>query len=157
MASTMALPGVRHFFLGGSTKVLQDLEAEVERRFPQAVVAGRMSPPFRDPSPEELTDWAAIIVQSRAHIVWVGLGTPRQDGVVAALVGKTGAVLVAVGAAFDFLSGNKREAPRALRRTGLEWIFRLATEPRRLWRRYLFGNAQFVGQALRELRDRDRE
>ncbi len=88
---------------------------------------------------------------SAANVLWVGLGTPRQDVVVSQLTGRTGAVAVGVGAAFDFLSGRKAEAPGILHRTGLEWVFRLATEPRRLWRRYLVGNSVFVGHAVRNL------
>jgi N-acetylglucosaminyldiphosphoundecaprenol N-acetyl-beta-D-mannosaminyltransferase len=82
----------------------------------------------------------------------VGLGTPKQDEVLAGLVDRVDAVVVGVGAAFDFLSAAKREAPKFLQGTGLEWLYRLLAEPRRLWRRYLIGNAQFVFHAATSLR-----
>jgi N-acetylglucosaminyldiphosphoundecaprenol N-acetyl-beta-D-mannosaminyltransferase len=151
MKAGLARPGLRHFLLGGTDDVLADLEEVIARDYPQAVVAGRLAPPFGDPGDADLELWAASVREAGADVVWVGLGTPRQDVVISRLVGRTGAVLVGVGAAFDFLSGHKSEAPEVLHRTGLEWVYRLASEPRRLWRRYLFGNAAFVVQAVRQL------
>lgn len=151
MKAALARPGLRHFLLGGTDEVLSDLEAVIARDYPQAVVAGRFAPPFTDPSDGDLELWAATLREADADVVWVGLGTPRQDVVISRLVGRAGAVLVGVGAAFDFLSGHKSEAPEILHRTGLEWVYRLLSEPRRLWRRYLFGNAAFVVQAARHL------
>ncbi|HET9946123.1 MAG TPA: WecB/TagA/CpsF family glycosyltransferase [Actinomycetes bacterium] len=152
MQEALARPAVRHFLLGGTDQVLVDLERAIKARAPDAVVCGRLAPPFRDPGPADLDEWRAAIDASGADLVWVGLGTPRQDQVIAALAGRTRAVLVGVGAAFDFLSGHKKQAPRILHRTGLEWVWRLVSEPRRLWRRYLFGNTRFVVAAVGELR-----
>jgi N-acetylglucosaminyldiphosphoundecaprenol N-acetyl-beta-D-mannosaminyltransferase len=151
LKATLARPGLRHYLLGGTEQLLDDLEAVIARDYRDAVVAGRLAPPFGDPTEPELEEWAAAVRTAEAHILWVGLGTPRQDQVIARLTGRTGAVAVGVGAAFDFLSGNKAEAPELLHRTGLEWVYRLLSEPRRLWRRYLFGNAAFVAHAVRQL------
>jgi N-acetylglucosaminyldiphosphoundecaprenol N-acetyl-beta-D-mannosaminyltransferase len=151
LKATLARPGLRHYLLGGTQQLLDDLEAVIARDYPDAVVAGRLAPPFGDPTERELEEWAAAVRASEANILWVGLGTPRQDQVVAQLTGRTGAVAVGVGAAFDFLSGHKAEAPELLHRTGLEWVYRLLSEPRRLWRRYLFGNVVFVAHAARQI------
>jgi len=109
------------------------------------VVAGIESPPFRALTAEED---AAVVERIRAaspDIVWVGIGSPRQEMWMAAHLERLHApVLVGVGAAFDFLSGNKPQAPRWLQRSGLEWLFRLGSEPARLWRRYVLGYPLFV-------------
>ena len=82
-------------------------------------------------------------------MVWVGLGTPKQDVIAAQLAQKSDLTFVAIGAAFDFIAGTKRQAPRMMREHGLEWLFRLASEPRRLWKRYLLGNAIFLFAVVR--------
>jgi N-acetylglucosaminyldiphosphoundecaprenol N-acetyl-beta-D-mannosaminyltransferase len=129
--------GWQHFFYGGGPGVAQDLARRLKERFPELAVAGTYTPPFRPLTPDE--DRAVIeqIRASGADIVWVGISTPKQERWMADHVGKVGApVLIGVGAAFDFLSGHKPQAPRWMQRSGLEWLFRLGTEPRRLWRRY---------------------
>ena len=142
-------PGLQHYLLGARPEVLADLEAVLRARFPGIRIAGSSSPPFRDPSMSELQARDQDIADSGAHVVWVGLGTPKQDIEAARLAGSLPVVAVAVGAAFDYAAGSLQEAPEWMRRLGLEWIFRLAVEPRRLWRRYLFGNARFVRATLR--------
>jgi N-acetylglucosaminyldiphosphoundecaprenol N-acetyl-beta-D-mannosaminyltransferase len=154
MTAVLRQPGRRHFLLGGTPEVLAALEREIADGYPQAKVVGSLAPPFQDPDRRDIEAFADAIRVSGAEIVWVGLGTPRQDQVIAALTPEVSAVLVGVGAAFDFLSGHKPEAPAVLHRTGLEWVYRLLSEPRRLWRRYLFGNSMFVLQAFRQLRGR---
>lgn len=156
MAAVLRTPGLRHYLLGGTPEVLEDLERVIAEDFPEAKVVGGHAPPFRDPGTQEIEDFADAIRQSGADIVWVGLGTPRQDAVIAQLVGRVDAVLIGVGAAFDFLAQHKPEAPAWLHRTGLEWVYRLLSEPRRLWRRYLIGNSLFVVQAMRQLSARQR-
>lgn len=147
--------GLRHYLLGSTPEVLAALEARLRARHPGVRLVGVESPPFRDLSAAERADQADRIGSSGAQIVWVGLGTPKQDREAAALAAELPLVSVAVGAAFDFLAGTKRQAPLWMQRNGLEWTFRLATEPRRLWRRYLFGNARFLYAAGRNhVRDR---
>jgi N-acetylglucosaminyldiphosphoundecaprenol N-acetyl-beta-D-mannosaminyltransferase len=137
--------GYRHFFYGGTPEVLEQLEQRLRARYPQLRMVGHYAPPFRDLTEEEEASVVAQINASRADIVWCGLGTPRQDFWVAQFRDRlNAAVLLAVGAAFNFHSGQVRQAPRWMMNTGLEWIFRLSMEPRRLWRRYLIGNPRFL-------------
>ena len=141
--------GVRHYLLGGSPEVVEKLRSELVRRFPKANIVGAESPPYRPLSEEESAEQRARIASCEADIVWVGLGTPKQDHAVAELAQQLDVVAVAVGAAFDFIAGNKTEAPRWMQESGLEWAHRLGSEPRRLWKRYLFGNSRFVYAAFR--------
>lgn len=137
--------GYRHFFYGGTPEVLELLELKLQARFPRLRSVGHYAPPFRSLTPAEEEEVLAQINASGADIVWCGLGTPRQDFWVAKYRDRLQApVLLAVGAAFNFHSGQVRQAPRWMMRTGLEWIFRLVMEPRRLWRRYLIGNPRFL-------------
>ena len=130
--------GYRHFFYGGGEGVAEQLAARLSRRFPGLAVAGTFSPPFRRLTKEEDDEIVRRIGDSGADIVWIGLGTPKQELWMADHVERMeAAVLIGVGAAFDFHSGRKRQAPYWIQRSGFEWLFRLATEPRRLWRRYL--------------------
>lgn len=135
---------LRHYLIGGTPEVLAALQAELSRRFPEATIVGAESPPFRPITDAEWSEQAQRLALARAQIVWLGLGTPKQDWVAADLAARHPAVYVAVGAAFDFVAGTKSQAPRWMQRNGLEWVFRLVTEPRRLWRRYLIGNAIFL-------------
>ena len=141
--------GLRHYLLGSTWPVLGELETAIRRRYRRATLVGTDSPPFRSLSGEELAHQADRISASGAHIVWVGLGTPKQDFEVARLARELPLVFVAVGAAFDFVAGTKRQAPQWMQRNGLEWLFRLSSEPGRLWKRYLFGNARFLYAASR--------
>lgn len=131
-------------FYGGSPEVLAKLIEVVHRRFEKVEVSYSYSPPFRPLSPEEDRQVVDDINQSGARILFMGLNTPKQDYWMAAHKGRVQAVMVGVGAAFDFLAGTKPQAPRWMMRNGLEWLFRLATEPRRLWKRYLKHNPRFV-------------
>lgn len=141
--------GVRHYLLGSTPEVVAQLWTELQRRFPQAQIVGIESPPFRPLFEAERAEQTERIRSSGADIVWVGLGTPKQDRAAAELARDAGVVAVAIGAAFDFIAGNKPEAPRWMQESGLEWMHRFASEPRRLWKRYLFGNSRFVYAAYR--------
>jgi len=137
--------GWRHFFYGGGDGVAELLIDRLRQRFPMMQIAGTYTPPFRALSDVEELEVAHQIAESRADVVWVGLSTPKQERWMAAHVGRLAApVLIGVGAAFDFHAGLKRQAPRWMQRSGFEWLFRLATEPRRLWRRYLRNIPRFV-------------
>lgn len=136
--------GLRHFLLGGTEKTLRDLVGELEFRHPGVQIVGIESPPFRVLTSEEHEKQDERIRASGAQIVWVGLGTPKQDFEAARLARSLGIPAAAVGAAFDFSAGAKAEAPGWIRAVGLEWLFRFLAEPRRLWRRYLIGNFVFL-------------
>jgi N-acetylglucosaminyldiphosphoundecaprenol N-acetyl-beta-D-mannosaminyltransferase len=144
--------GVRHFFLGGSPELLESLKVAVERRHPGTHVVGMISPPFRPLTDAERAVQDLDIVASAAQVVWVGLGTPKQDFEAQRICDTLGVTTAGVGAAFDFVAGTKPEAPKWMRQLSLEWLFRLMSEPRRLWRRYLFGNTRFLKLVLREAR-----
>lgn len=135
---------VTHFLYGGTPEGVGRLQERLLDRFPGLQIAGTMSPPFRDLTPGEEEEVERQIIESDADVVWVGLGTPAQDWFVHRFRDRLGRPLIAVGAAFDFHAGLKRQAPRALQRAGLEWAFRLAMEPRRLWRRYVIGIPVFL-------------
>ncbi|MFJ7178090.1 WecB/TagA/CpsF family glycosyltransferase [Streptomyces massasporeus] len=142
---------LRHYLLGSTPDVLEALHRELRRRFPQARITGTCSPPFRPLTARELRQQAEDIRAAEADIVWVGLGTPKQDRWAADLCAELPMVAVAVGAAFDFIAGTKRQAPLWMQHNGLEWLFRLGCEPRRLWRRYVFGNARFLWGVTRQV------
>lgn len=141
--------GPSHYLLGGSPEVLADLRAQIVHRWPDACVVGSESPPFRVLTDAERAAQDDRIREAGAQIVWVGLGTPKQDWEVARLAAGLPVVAMAVGAAFDFLAGAKSQAPVWVQRSGLEWAYRLGTEPRRLGKRYLWGNPRFVVSAWR--------
>jgi N-acetylglucosaminyldiphosphoundecaprenol N-acetyl-beta-D-mannosaminyltransferase len=142
--------GVKHFLLGGSPQTLSNLERQLRACYPGVDICGSYSPPFRTLTHQEERDLTVRISGSHPDLVWVGLGTPKQDFEAKRLAEGLPVVAVAVGAAFDFAAGTKREAPGWLRGSGMEWLFRLACEPRRLWRRYLFGNVRFMFAVLRD-------
>jgi N-acetylglucosaminyldiphosphoundecaprenol N-acetyl-beta-D-mannosaminyltransferase len=144
--------GVTHYLYGGKEGVAEQMAEALRREVPGLRVVGTECPPFRPIDADEVRRLADRVRSSGAGVVWIGLGTPRQDYLVHQLAPLVDAALVPVGAAFDFWSGNVREAPRFLRGSGLEWVFRLASEPRRLWRRYLVGNPRFVLSAWRHRR-----
>lgn len=129
---------------GSAPGTLAALEGALARRFPALRVAFRESPPFREANGAEDQAVSRAVEESGARILFVGLGCPRQERWMAAWRGRLPAVMLGVGAAFDFHAGLKPQAPAWLGTLGLEWLFRLATEPRRLWRRYLAHNPRFV-------------
>ena len=143
--------GRTHFFFGGAPGVPEELARRLAKAYPGLRVAGTLSPPFRDPTPEEEESLVAEINAAKPDYVWVGLGAPKQDLWVAAHRERLDAsALLAVGAAFDFHSGKRRRAPRWMQRTGTEWLFRLLHEPRRLASRYTVVNAHFLLLVLKE-------
>ncbi len=139
-----AREGLSIYLYGSTPQVLAALCAELDQRWPELNVAGAESPPFRPLSAPEDREIVRRINASGAAIVFVGLGYPKQDRFAFEHRQSIQAVQICVGAAFDFLSGNKTRAPRWMQRWGLEWLFRLACEPRRLGRRYLVNNTLFL-------------
>jgi N-acetylglucosaminyldiphosphoundecaprenol N-acetyl-beta-D-mannosaminyltransferase len=150
-----AKSGISVGFLGGTQEVLRRLKAILRHQFPRLRIGFAEAPPFRGSTPEEDRRLTAAIQASGVGILFVGLGNPKQERWMRAHQGRVDAVMVGVGAAFDFIAGAKPQAPGWMQRSGLEWVFRLCTEPRRLWRRYLFDNPAFAILAISQLvRDR---
>jgi N-acetylglucosaminyldiphosphoundecaprenol N-acetyl-beta-D-mannosaminyltransferase len=143
--------GPRHFLLGGTPELLERLVDRLLALNPDVRIAGCYAPPFAPLSADYVYDIAREVRRSNADVVWVGLGTPKQDHVAVALQELLDVSTVGVGAAFDFLAGTRREAPRWVQRGGFEWLYRMLCEPRRLGRRYLFGNVVFVWLVLVDL------
>jgi N-acetylglucosaminyldiphosphoundecaprenol N-acetyl-beta-D-mannosaminyltransferase len=143
--------GWKHFFYGGAPGVVEDLVKELSLRFPGLIVSGMITPPFRPLTVEEDKEISKQINQSDADIVWVGISTPKQEMWMNAHVGKISPpVLIGIGAAFDFVAGRKQQAPRWIQHSGFEWLYRLTTEPKRLWPRYS-KYPKFVTLVIREL------
>lgn len=129
--------GWTHFLLGGTETGLEQLRRTLEIDYPGVSIAGGHAPPFRTLTAVEEADVRDRIRASGADFVWVALGSPRQEQWMArATPDLPSSVLIGIGAAFDFLAGEKPQAPRWIQRSGFEWLFRLASEPRRLWPRY---------------------
>jgi N-acetylglucosaminyldiphosphoundecaprenol N-acetyl-beta-D-mannosaminyltransferase len=144
--------GYRHFFYGGAQGVGEQLACRLQSRFPGLEVAGIYSPPFRALEPDEDEEVVTKINKARPDIVWVGISTPKQEVWMAEHVKRLHApVLIGVGAAFDFHAGIKRQAPRWMMHAGLEWLFRMMSEPRRLGPRYLVNNPMFVGLLILQM------
>ena len=135
----------RHFFFGSTPEVLRKMRASIEVKWPGTQIAGMFSPPFGQHSEQEIQSYVDLINESNADIVWVGLGAPRQEIWMSKFRSRLSpSLLIGVGAAFDFLAGNKARAPLWMQRFGLEWLFRLLSEPRRLFQRYAVTNTLFV-------------
>lgn len=142
--------GIRHYFWGSTPETVTALVDRLHALYPGLVICGAHSPPF---APQEITpdpQTIRLIQAAQPHIVWVGLGSPRQDVWMHLYRPVLNVpLLVGVGAAFDFVSGRTRQAPRWMQRRGLEWLFRLVQEPRHLARRYFVYNTKFIWRVLR--------
>ncbi|MDP8213479.1 MAG: WecB/TagA/CpsF family glycosyltransferase [Candidatus Zapsychrus exili] len=137
--------GYRHFFYGGTEETNKKLICNLKERFPRIQIAGGHNPDFLKVGEVEKTGVIEKINNANADILWVGLGSPKQDYWMHNHKSKLNTtVMIGVGAAFDFIAGTKKQAPIWMRRSGLEWFFRLISEPKRLWRRYLLGNSLFI-------------
>jgi N-acetylglucosaminyldiphosphoundecaprenol N-acetyl-beta-D-mannosaminyltransferase len=143
--------GLRHFFYGGGPGIAVRAGVRVESLVPGMKLVGAASPPFNANGQWPIHELERDLRRTRPHILWVGLGAPKQEIWMSHMAGRLSVpVMIGVGAAFDYLAGSKASAPTALRHIGLEWLFRLAVEPKRLWHRYLIGNSKFVMLLLRE-------
>jgi N-acetylglucosaminyldiphosphoundecaprenol N-acetyl-beta-D-mannosaminyltransferase len=138
--------GYTHFLYGGDAGVAEELKQNLESRFPGVKIVGTYTPPFRQLNDAELRELQDSIANVKPDFVWVGLSTPKQEFFMAENISKLpeAKIFVGVGAAFDLLTGRVRQAPRWMQRIGLEWLFRLFQEPRRLAKRYLINNPVFV-------------
>jgi N-acetylglucosaminyldiphosphoundecaprenol N-acetyl-beta-D-mannosaminyltransferase len=139
------------YFYGSTNSTLKALDDRLRQIFPDLVIAGLESPPFRQLALEEDAQAVQRINTSGAAIVFVGLGCPKQERWMADHRGRVSAVMIGVGAAFDYHAGTLKRAPMWMQNNGLEWLYRLVKEPKRLWKRYLVTNTQFVVAAAHQL------
>lgn len=146
-----ATEGLPMYFYGSTEATLAALDKRLRASFPSLVICGMESPPFRPLTKEEDTAVVIRINVSKASIVFVGLGCPKQEHWMAEHRGRVNAVMIGVGAAFDFHAGLVKRAPQWMQHNGLEWLHRLASDPRRLWKRYLATNTLFIIYAARQL------
>jgi N-acetylglucosaminyldiphosphoundecaprenol N-acetyl-beta-D-mannosaminyltransferase len=145
-----AQDGLGIFLCGSTPQVLALLASRLREMFPDLIIAGVESPPFRPMSPAENDALCDRINRSNAAVVFIGLGVPRQEIFADSNRDKIRGVQLCVGAAFDFHAGNKKTAPAFMQRHGLEWLYRLCQEPGRLWKRYLVTNSIFIGLSIRQ-------
>lgn len=138
-------------FYGGTPGTLEHMVNNLTKEWPKLKVAFQYSPPFRMLTPEEGAQIVDEINASGARVLFVGLGCPKQERWMAAHRGRVRAVMLGVGAAFDLHAKARKQAPRWVQRAGLEWLFRLFQEPRRLWKRYLYHNPRFIALLLMQL------
>lgn len=152
MLHALAQPGVSHFLLGGSEALLERLTTKLKQQYPEIRIAGVYSPPFGIWPEDENTRIAQKIAESGAQYIWVGLGCPKQERWIAQnkAILPTG-VYFAIGAAFAFHAGMVSQAPAWMQKHGLEWLYRFAAEPRRLWKRYVVYNTLFLVYLAMEL------
>jgi N-acetylglucosaminyldiphosphoundecaprenol N-acetyl-beta-D-mannosaminyltransferase len=145
MLELSEMKGYRHFFYGGANGTAEALREKLRQRYPELQIVGTYEPPFRPLNAQEEGDLKKLVQDARPDIMWIGLSTPKQEKFMAEYLGQLEVTLMAgVGAAFDYISGRRRQAPRWMQRSGLEWLFRLMQEPRRLWKRYLINNPLFL-------------
>jgi N-acetylglucosaminyldiphosphoundecaprenol N-acetyl-beta-D-mannosaminyltransferase len=144
--------GYRNFLYGGKPGVAEMLRGNLQRRFPGLQISGTYTPPFRALNPDEVVELVAQIKQTKPHILWIGLSTPKQEHFMAQFTGRLEVPLMAgVGAAFDYHTGAIRDCSNWIKRAGLQWLHRLAQDPRRLWKRYLINNPAFLWQIVLQL------
>ena len=151
MKASQTLP-VKHFFYGGAEGVADDLKKKMEERFPGVQIVGTYCPPFRPLNETELAALKKQVATACPDIFWVGLSTPKQERFMAEYLPLLDTkLMIGVGAAFDFHTGRAIQAPRWIQRSGLEWAFRLVTNPRRLWKRYVIQVPRFTFLVLRDI------
>lgn len=136
---------------GGTDKSLQNFIIFLKNKYPKLNIPFTVSPPFRELTQNEDEDYIRQINASGVKILFVGIGCPKQEKWMAKHKDRLHCVMIGVGAAFDFFSGEKKHAPRWMQKAGLEWIFRLASDPKRLWKRYLKHNPRFIYYLLKQL------
>lgn len=142
--------GLRHYFYGGAPGVADALAERLQQKYPGLTVVGTYCPPFRELTPTEDAEALTRINETKPDIVWVGLGSPKQEKWMAEHLGRLdAAAMVGVGAAFDFHSGRVKWAPKWMRNAGVEWAYRLVTEPRRMWRRNI-DSFVFLGKVVEQ-------
>ena len=145
---------LKHYFYGSSEETLEALALNLKTKYPDMTVAGMYSPPYRELTPEEEAEDIKRINDSGADLIWIGLGAPKQEEWMAAHSGQVGGVMLGVGAGFDFHAGTIKRAPVWVQKIGLEWLYRLLQDPKRLIKRYLVTNVKFYWYRLCSLIER---
>jgi N-acetylglucosaminyldiphosphoundecaprenol N-acetyl-beta-D-mannosaminyltransferase len=152
LLGSRARPAGRHVLYGGDERTLGRLLERLHAENPHLELDGSMAPPFGEVDDAQVSEVEALLVRLRPQFLWVGIGTPKQDQLAGRIAIPSASTVLTVGAAFDFLAGTKSEAPTWLQGTGFEWVHRLATEPRRLTRRYLRAATAVVVTAVHIVR-----
>lgn len=142
--------GWRHCFYGSTPETLGALKTKIQEQYPGVAVTAMISPPFRELTPQEDSDMIASINETKPDFVWVGLGAPKQERWMANHQHKIRALMVGVGAAFDYEAGNIQRAPRWMQKHSLEWVYRFLQDPKRLFKRYLITNVKFLRWAWKQ-------
>lgn len=140
----MEIQGLKAFFYGSTNEVLSKLDTFCKEKYPNLIIAGSISPPFRKMSEEEIEHDVQLINQSKANIVFVALGCPKQERWMAGMKGRINAVMIGVGGAFPMLVGEEKRAPLWMQKNMLEWLYRLMQDPKRLFKRYFKTNSYFI-------------
>ena len=136
---------IKHFFFGSTQLILEKMSAVIQKKFPEAIVCGMISPPFKSLSPNENLQFISQINDLNPDIIWVGLGAPKQEKWMYENYQKLNkGIMIGVGAGFDYLAGETHHAPGWMKNYSLEWLYRLIQEPKRLWKRYLITNPLFI-------------
>lgn len=148
MGEVLKIGGYRHFFYGSTVETLEKLSANLSKDYPQSIVTGLYSPPFRELTEEEDNEIIEMINNTNPDFVWIGLGAPKQEKWMAAHQGKINGLMVGVGAAFDYYAGNIKRAPQWMQKANLEWLYRLMQDPKRLFKRYFVTNSKFIWNAM---------
>lgn len=145
--------GLRHYFYGSSPETLEQLKENLVKNYPKLIIEGMISPPYRALTDEEDKKDIAAINESGADILWVGLGAPKQEQWMAAHQGRVNAVMIGVGAGFDYHAGVIERAPEWMQKLSLEWLYRLLQDPKRLFKRYWNTNLKFLRLVRKENRE----
>lgn len=148
MGEVLRIGGYRHFFYGSTEETLEKLSANLTKDYPQSIVTGMYSPPFRELTEKEDNEIIEMINKTNPDFVWIGLGAPKQEKWMAAHQGKIIGLMVGVGAAFDYYAGNIKRAPKWMQKCNLEWLYRLMQDPKRLFKRYLITNSKFIWETV---------
>jgi len=143
-AMLAADPEAKHYFYGSTQETLDRMKETIRAEYPGVCIGGMVSPPFRELSEEEEKEEIRKMNAAGADYIWIGLGAPKQELWMQRMQGRADGVMFGVGAAFDFLAGTTKRAPEIFRKAGLEWFYRLLSDPKRLWKRYLVTNTEFV-------------
>jgi N-acetylglucosaminyldiphosphoundecaprenol N-acetyl-beta-D-mannosaminyltransferase len=136
--------GLRHFFYGSTEETIKTLGQKLKEQYPDLKIAGMVSPPFRELTPEEDERYISLINASNPDIIWVGLGAPKQERWMNAHLDRLGGLMIGVGAGFDYYAGTIKRAPAWMQKASLEWFYRLMQDPKRLFTRYLKTNFRYI-------------